>query len=100
MHFSDLANECKTKSPAQSAGGLNLTLELVRDDLYPVCSLAGRIFPDLLERTALPVDGVGRDRVRLLARTDHELAGRIDREAARLLLGRRAADKGKFPGRT
>src|SRR5437764_5417158 len=62
-----------------------------RHNLHPVRAFAGRIFPDLLQRAGFAVDRIRRDRVRLLARHDDELAARIDRKAARLLLGRRTS---------
>ena len=69
------------------------------DDLDPVRALAGRILLQQPERAARLVDRVDRDRVGFLAARDQEPALRIDREAARLLLGRRAADVGELAGR-
>ena len=70
-----------------------------RDNLNPVRAFAGRIASDRLQRTALGVDRVRGERVGLLAGHDDEAAARVDGEAARLLLGRRAAEIGELSAR-
>src|SRR5215475_7349153 len=70
--------------------GMLAALLIERNDLDPVRALAGRGFPEELERSARRVDRVDRERLGFLARGDKEPAARVDREAARLLLGRRA----------
>src|SRR5262249_7828747 len=70
--------------------GMAGTLLGGRSDLGPVRALAGRIFPDGLERPARRVDRVDRERLGFFSRCDEIPPLRIDREAARLLLGGRA----------
>jgi len=57
------------------------------DDFDPVCALSCRVASDQLQRAGLGVDHIGRDRVRLFAGDNHEAAGQVDIETARLLLG-------------
>src|SRR5438874_8365776 len=57
---------------------------LALDDLDPVRALAGFAAPEQL-RDAIGSDRIAGDGVRLFACDDEELAGRIDRETARLL---------------
>src|SRR5205085_11393161 len=66
------------------------------DDLDPVRALAGRILADQLERAGAVVDRVRRNGRRKLARDDEVAPGRVDREATRLLLGRRASEVGEL----
>jgi D-alanyl-D-alanine carboxypeptidase/D-alanyl-D-alanine-endopeptidase (penicillin-binding protein 4) len=76
-------------------GSLSIAL-LEGDDLDPIRALAGRKASDRLERTALGIDRVRRDCVRLLAGNNNEAAGRVDAEAAGLFLGWRASKIGEL----
>src|SRR5262252_3741690 len=82
-------------SPAMTNVAASSQLEkalVERDNLNPIRPLAGRVASDRLQGAAFRVDRVRRDGVRLLAGYDDEAAGRIDGEAARLFLSRRAAE--------
>src|SRR5712671_3089359 len=63
------------------------------DDLDPIGLLAHRILLGDRERTRLRIDPVDRHRIRIEPDRQQEAAARIDREAARRLLGRKMADR-------
>src|SRR3984893_1667334 len=65
------------------------------DDLDPVRLRTHRVVADRLQFAARLVDRVDRHRGRVHADRQQELASRVDREAARRLLGRKAADLGQ-----
>src|SRR2546430_803729 len=65
------------------------------DDLDPVRILAHRVLLQLRQLAARLVDRVARQAVRELADREQVAARGIDAEAARLLLGRHAADRGQ-----
>src|SRR3984893_16854174 len=65
------------------------------DDLDPVRLRAHRVVADRLQFAARLVDRVDRHPGRVHADRQQELAARVDREAARRLLGREAADLGQ-----
>ena len=62
------------------------------DDLDPIRVLARRIFLQQLQ-AAVRLDGIDRNRARLLTAHHHELSVRVDAEAARLLFDRRAREE-------
>src|SRR5439155_18844885 len=63
------------------------------DDLDPIGLLAYRVLLGDGERARLGVDPVDRHRIRIEPDRQQEAAMRIDREAARRLLGRKMADR-------
>ena len=68
------------------------------DHLDPVRLRAHRVVADRLQFAARLVDRVDRHPGRVHADRQQELAARVDREAARRLLGREAADLGQGSG--
>src|SRR5215469_4286307 len=66
------------------------------DDFHPVRALACRILTDQLHSAACLVDRVGRNRVRLFPSDDKKSSLGINRKSARLLLGRRTAQKNQL----
>ena len=69
------------------------------NDFDPVGAFAGRVTSDRLQRASGGVDCVRRNHIRQLARHDDEAAGRVDIEAAGLLLRRRTSDVSEFSAR-
>src|SRR3954464_9570755 len=69
-------------------------------DFDPVRAFTRRIFVLELQRAARLVDRINGDRLRLFSARNEEPALGIDRKAARLTLGRRAAEISKLAART
>src|SRR6267378_5974434 len=85
------------REPTRS-GSHRSSLSIEADDLHPVRALAGRDLADRHQAAVRLNDRIRGDRIRFLAGDDHEAAGGIDAEAARLLLGGSAAEVGEVAG--
>src|SRR5262252_996299 len=89
--------ECPLYPQKRTLAERSIEVPLIKtDDFHPVRALACRILTDQLHSAACLVDRVGRNRVRLFPSDDKKSSLGINRKSARLLLGRRTAQKNQL----
>src|SRR5439155_19275190 len=94
-----LGNQVNALTPFRKLPETHAMASIEADDLDPVGALACRVLLEQPESAAPLVDRIDRDRRRLLAGGDEELALGIDRKSARLLFGGRASQICELPAR-
>src|SRR5436190_11522001 len=94
-----LGNQVNTLTPFRKLPETRAMASIEADDLDPVGAFACRVLLEQPQSATPLVDGIDRDRRRLLAGGDEEFALGIDRKSARLLFGGRASQIRELPAR-